>query len=541
MRIAFLRHSLALFSCGLTAFIAVGCGDDESSPSSVAPDTATPDTATPDTATPTAARPFPSGFLFGTAIAGFQVDMGCPTLPAEECDDPNSDWYAFVTSPETLESAGAHLAGDAPSKGPGFWELYPEDMTRAKEELGNNALRISFEWSRIFPNATDDADSFDELKALASPKALAGYHAQLAKLKALGMTPMVTLNHYSLPTWIHDGVGCHVDLAACSPRGWVDQARTVKEIAKYAGFVAQEFGAEVDLWATENEPFAVILPGYLLPSADRTNPPARNFAAAEAKVVFAALIEAHARMYDAVKAGDTVDLDGDGKPAEVGLVYAMAPVKAMDPQKPLDVKAAENVFYLWNMAFLNAVVKGDFDAELDGTAVRREDLAGRMDWLGINFYTRITVEGLDTALLPELSPLTTFNALTLVPWEDYTRGIYEMAMIVKGFGIPAYITETGTADPDDSGKQSKWLVETLTWIHEAIDDGADVRGYFYWTLMDNYEWNHGMGIRMGLYAVDTENVDKPRSPRSGVATYREITSAGGITEALLSAWPVAAE
>ncbi|MBT9560974.1 MAG: glycoside hydrolase family 1 protein [Myxococcales bacterium] len=561
MRTALLSHSFVLFSCGLTASFLAGCGDGDTSPNSVAPDVATPDGATPDgatpdgatpdgatpdgtasdTTTPSAPRPFPSDFLFGTAVAGFQVDMGCPTLPASECEDPNSDWYVFVTSPETLQSAGAHLAGDPPSSGPGFWELYPEDMTRAKEELGNNALRISFEWSRIFPSATDAAGSFAELKALASPKALAGYHAQLAKLKALGMTPLVTLNHYTLPTWIHDGVACHLDLASCSPRGWVDQARTVKEIAKYAGFVAQEFGAEVDLWATENEPFAVILPGYLLPSAERTNPPARSLATAEAKTVFAALIEAHARMYDAIKAGDTVDLDGDGEPAEVGLVYAMAPVKAMDPQNPLDVEAAKNVFYLWNMAFLNAVVKGDFDAELDGSAVRREDLAGRMDWLGINFYTRITVEGLETALLPDLSPLTTFNALTLVPWEDYTRGIYEMAMIVKGFGIPAYITETGTADPDDSGKQSKWLVETLTWIHEAIGDGADVRGYFYWTLIDNYEWNHGMEIRMGLYAVDTGSVEKPRSPRSGVATYREITSAGGITAALMSAWPVAAE
>src|SRR5882672_10330958 len=86
---------------------------------------------------------FPKGFLFGTAIAGFQADMGCPTLPAAQCEDPNSDWYVFITSPVTVNDL--HLAGDPPSAGPGHWELYQQDFDRAKGELKNNAFRTSLE------------------------------------------------------------------------------------------------------------------------------------------------------------------------------------------------------------------------------------------------------------------------------------------------------------------------------------------------------------------------------------------------------------
>ena len=102
--------------------------------------------------------PFNDDFLWGTAIAGFQADYGCPTLPREECEDVNSDWFTFTTDPRTVESDAAFLSGDHPSEvGPGFWELYEADFERASSELENNAFRLSIEWSRIFPTATDAA------------------------------------------------------------------------------------------------------------------------------------------------------------------------------------------------------------------------------------------------------------------------------------------------------------------------------------------------------------------------------------------------
>lgn len=481
---------------------------------------------------------FPDGFAFGTAVAGFQVDMGCPTLPDAECDDPNSDWYAFITSPDVQESANAHLAGDPPSAGPGHWELYAEDFDLAQKELNTSAFRMSIEWSRIFPTATDDVEGHDALKAIANEAAIKHYHDVFDALAARGLKPLVTLNHYTLPTWIHDAVGCHKDFATCSPRGWVDKDRTVKEIAKYAGFVAKEFGAQVDRWATLNEPFAVLLPGYLLPNAERTNPPALTLKIAEAKTVIVGLIEAHARMYDAVKEGDAADADGDGSASEVGLVYSMVPIAPQDPASPIDVKAAENVFYLYNMAYLNAVVKGDIDEDLDGKAEHRDDLANRMDYLGINYYFRVKVEGTATPFLPELSSLSTFNPLSLQTGDEYPKGIYDMAMVAKKeFGLPSMITENGTPIEADDDTAPSFLVRHLTWVSRAIRDGADIRGYFYWSLLDNYEWNHGMGMRFGLYAVDKDDPTKARVARKVAGVYAGIAKEGAISPELSARFP----
>ncbi len=485
--------------------------------------------------------PFPKGFLFGASVAGFQVDMGCPTLAKDQCDDPNSDWYQFVTSPAIVGDTGTHVSGESPDDGPGEWELYEKDLDLLKNEVHLGGFRFSFEWSRIFPKPTWGVEGYDALKAIADPAALAHYHAMLAAMKQRGITPLVTVDHYTLPTWVHDGVGCHQNIETCSPRGWLDKDKTVAEIAKYAGFVAKEFGGEVDLWATLNEPFAVVLPGYIFPSAERSNPPAVTLQSADAKTVLVALIEAHARMYDAIKANDTVDADGDGKASQVGVVYAMSPVAPKDPTDPVDVQAAKNVFYLWNMVYLNGVAKGDLDANLDGNPVHRDDLANRMDYIGINYYTRITVQGETAPALPDLSPLSTFNPFTIQTYEDYPHGIYEMAMIVKNdLGLPAIITENGAADPNDDGTAPSYMVRHLSWLARAIHDGADVRGYFYWSLMDNYEWNHGMDWKLGLYAVDPKDPQKTRVARQAVSVYREIADADAVTPDLVAKYPAPA-
>ncbi|MFT3836594.1 MAG: family 1 glycosylhydrolase [Myxococcaceae bacterium] len=482
--------------------------------------------------------PLPDTFLFGASIAGFQVDMGCPTLPNGECEDPNSDWYDFVTRRGEMSDIAQYLSTDAPDAGPGHWELYEHDYDLAKNQLGLDSVRLSIEWSRIFPSATDAANDDTAVNALADPKAVAKYHAMFAALKARGLKPLVTLNHYTLPKWLHDGVACHNDFAHCANRGWLDHDRILKEIAKYAAFCGREFGGDVDFWVTENEPFAVVLPGFLLPSADRVNPPGVQFQFAAAKQVMLAMEEAHARMYDALKAADTVDADGDGVKSFIGLVYSMTPARPKDASKMVDVTAANHLFYLYNDVFLDAVAKGDVDANLDGTKQHRDDLAGRMDYIGLNYYTRITVEGTDSASLPELSPLSNFNPLTLQVWEDYPRGIYEMSMHVHDrFGLPVIVTETGAQDPSDDGSGSSWLARYLTWTQRAVRDGADVRGFFYWTLMDNYEWNHGMDIKMGLYGIDKNDPMKHRVAKKSVATYRWITDERLVPEELQRLYP----
>lgn len=466
---------------------------------------------------------FPEGFRFGAATAGFQVDPGCPTRT--DCIDTRSDWYQWTTSADQLGDLKTLVTFEPLEHGPGMWELYAQDFDRAKDELGLDSLRVSLEWSRIFPQPTDGLEG-EALAAAADAQNVAAYHAQFAAMKARGLTPMVTLNHYTLPVWIHDGVACHKDLSTCPAKGWLDRERTVREIAKYAGYVAREFGGEVDLWATENEPFAVVLPGYLTPSVDRVNPPALSFKFDQARAVFDALIEAHARMYDAVKAADLVDADGDGTAASVGLVYAMTPSRPKNASSRVDQRGSDNVFYLYNTNFLDGVGKGIVDADWDGVPDQGSpdpQRANRIDWFGINFYTRITVKGLGSPAFPTLSPLTTFDPLSLELHEDYPQGLVEIALWVQQrYGKPMFITETGTDAAGDPEATRSWLVRYVDATKQALAQGADVRGFYYWSLVDNYEWNRGMEMKFGLYEIAQDQA-KTRTARSAVQAYREIT------------------
>jgi len=460
--------------------------------------------------------------------------MGCPTVPRAACEDPHSDWYAWITNPTLISEPGNYIEGDPPTAGPGFFELYPADLDRLANELHGNALRTSIEWSRLFPTSTVGIEGYAALKAAASPAALTYYHALFAAMKARHLTPLVTLNHYTLPDWIHDAAGCHADLDTCSPRGWLDADTTVNEIAKYAGFCAQEFGGEVDWWATLNEPFtAIVLTGYLLPTAQRTNPPGVFLRWDAARTVVQAMIRAHNRMADAIHAADTVSASGDGVAARVGLVYNLQAVSPQDPTNALDIQGAKNLDYLMNQLFLDGAIKGLVDAQLDGTQVQASDLGGRTDFLGINYYQRITEEGLAESAFPQGTPLFTFDPLTLEYTGDPAGLTQELAFASARYHLPMVITETGTTDPGDTGAGAAWIQETLTRAREAISSGIDLRGYFYWTLMDNYEWNHGMSLRFGLYAVDGSDPSKARTARpraiaafSAVAASRELVAAG---------------
>jgi len=470
----------------------------------------------------------------GTAIAGFQVDMGCPTLAAEFCEDRNSDWYQWTTTASINQNPKLYMSGQSPSAGPGFFELFAQDIDNAAQQLNNNSLRLSLEWSRIFPRSTIAASSFEELRTMASPQALQFYHQVFASMKAQGIKPLVTINHYSLPLWIHDAVACHNNLKTCKSKGWLDRSRIVTEIAKYAGFVAREFGAEVDLWVTLNEPLsAVVIPSYLILSEARVNPPGLSNRIREAKEATLAMIEAHARMYDAVKANDLVDADGDGAAAKVGLVHAMPTIKpASDSEK--DRNAVASARYLFNDLFLRAVAEGIVDEKWDGKTKVRADLQNRMDFLGVNYYFKVTVK--DGGFFNPgklISSKVTFDVDHIVADDAYPQGLYEVLQDAQVYGLPLYVTETGVESSQNEELAKDWLIQTLAWARRAVADGMDLRGYFYWSLMDNFEWNHGMDFKFGLFSVDPFDPSKTRKLKDVGAVYGLIGKQRRLSEEIL--------
>jgi beta-galactosidase len=523
------RRSLPILSLALLACSPAPSSNDETTgqtETSTGPDSETgSETDTGTDSGEELAYGFPEDFAWGFAIAGFQVEPGCPTLPASDCEDPASDWYQWVTDPELAADPDTHLSGDPLSAGPGMYELYDEDFARARDELNLNMARVSIEWSRLFPDgAAEAASSVDELVAYADPEAVAYYHDLFASARGHELELMVTLNHYTLPLWIHDGKACNQDIDTCVDRGWLDRERMLPAIAAYAGFCAREFGAEVDLWVTLNEPLAVVLSGYLLASESRTNPPGLSFAADEAVEVMFNMAEAHVWMYEQVHAEDQIDADGDGVAARVGPVMNLAPTMPADPRNALDVNGAAHADYLYNRVFLNVLSRGEFDRNLDGVVDETNpDYADKLDFTGINYYTKLTVTGTAGPVFPDY-PWFDFLPDTSNLFGGQPEGLAEAVAIAGEYGKPIYITENGSPDIETESAE-EFLIPHLQALHGAIEAGYDVRSYLYWTLVDNFEWNHGMQLRFGLYALEE---DKSRTLRPVGAALAEIAAQNGI-------------
>jgi beta-galactosidase len=467
------------------------------------------------------ARPFPDDFLWGSATASFQVDAGCPGR-ADGCVDPNSDWYQWITSPLIVDSPTMHVTGEDITHTAGMYELFEGDYDLMQAD-GHDAYRLGLEWSRFFPSAdAEAATTVDELIPLADADAVDTFHRKFAALRARGITPMVTLHHNVLPVWVHDGVGCHVDIDGCTERGWVDRDRIVRLIGLYAGWVGHEFGGDVDRWLTLNEPMATTMAGYLQPGEDRSSPPGLSMSAPHVVLSLHNQIDGHAAMYDALKAHDVEDADGDGSPAEVGIVMNMVDMSAADPDDPEDVAALAHADHLYHRLVLDGITAGSWDADADGVfESTRPELADRLDFLGVNYYNELIVRSISFLPLGEAAPA--FDFLPEFGWEPHPEGLGRVLQVASEYDVPLYVTENGTPHLDLAEDA---LVDHVASMWSALDSGVDVRGYFYWSWVDNYEWSHGMNMRFGLYALDQET--KERAARPVARRYREIVQQGGL-------------
>src|SRR6056297_1616657 len=193
---------------------------------------------------------FSKDFYYGASTAGFQVEMG-----SGKAIDRNTDWYVWTR--DKLNARNGIVSGDNPEDGCDYWLNYKAFHDLAAE-AGMNMLRIGVEWSRIFPEATFDCESPEDLKKAADMSAV-DHHKEIMKdITRRGMKLMVNLNHFTLPLWLHDPLKVNRD-KDLSAAGWVDE-RSVKEFAKYAQFVVSEMDELVDFWSTQNEPNVVAMP-----------------------------------------------------------------------------------------------------------------------------------------------------------------------------------------------------------------------------------------------------------------------------------------
>ncbi len=483
-------------------------------------------------------------FLFGAATSAYQVEGG----------NHANDWWQWGQVPLGSGSCDTVLACATPDQGPDHWDHFAADLAQAAA-LSMNAYRFSIEWSRVEPTE----GSYD-------PAALAHYHDLLSACAASGLTPMVTLDAVTLPQWLHavqpgasgvqeaSWVGGWRGLAGETPG---PDARIVRAFARFAADMAAEYGPQVDLWLTLEDPMSLAAQAYVTGSW----PPGAVLHLTDFRRAVVNLAYAHAAAYDAIHAGDLSAAADGGLPAQVGVAQQLTQF-LLDPRStdPNGTLFTEQMSYVFNSLFLNAVVAGNLDTHFDFSYSHPSDpegegtglaaLGGRADFLGVGYYGTLLVTPVAGGL-PDaqgsglvLPAVVGENTDPTVPHGDLPPGIQidpggfkEQLETVAGNWpyLPVYVVENGVADASDS-LRAAYLVDHVAAMQQAMQAGVDVRGYFHWALLDDFEWQYGLTPRYGLLSVSYEDPNRARTVTKGAKAYQQIIQALGVTPAIQAQW-----
>jgi beta-glucosidase len=414
---------------------------------------------------------FPPGFLWGVATSAHQVEGGCI-----------NQWSAW-------EEQGRIKSGDHVGLACDWWHNAEQDFDRARD-LGINALRLSLEWSRIEP----EEGRWDA-------GAIKRYRAMLQALRERGMRPFVTLHHFTNPLWLEARDAFH------SPH-------SVRLFERFVKKVVEELGDLCADWSTFNEPNVYASLGYFLGEF----PPGKKGRFIQAGHVTRNLCLAHAAAYRAIHALQ--------QNANVGWAQHMVVFRPRRKKSPIDRWLAEFVDRRFNQNFADSILTGMAPFPFNKFGHRLDEVKDTCDYIGINYYSRLR------AGLALNSPRTLFFQLTVPPHkpqgdrgvevpygEAYPKGLRRAARRFAEFKKPIYILENGVPDRDD--RIRPWLLRAeVKQMRKLLADGVDLRGYFHWSLTDNFEWNEGWHLRFGLIELDP--VTQERRPRPSADLYAQI-------------------
>lgn len=405
---------------------------------------------------------FPKDFLWGTATAAHQI----------EGNNKNSDWWFWEQSkkypphinPLLTEEQMADLPDREWPLEPSLdacnsYEMYEEDFDLCKK-LNNNAVRISVEWARLEP----EEGVFNKLE-------FDHYKRVLKAAQDRGLKTFVTLHHFTNPIWLS------------KQGGWLNPL-TVFKFKRYAKKCAQEFGTLIDFYATINEPQVYAVVSY----AWGTWPPARRNMILASIVGFNMAV-AHRLAYRAIKSVK--------KSFEVGVIMNIVWHESGNALNPfinfLDKVITKFRYFIGGDAFLILLGRDN-------------------DYIGLNYYF--------TEINENLAVNNKNDRVSDVGWWINAEGLEKNLISLKKFRTPIYITENGLADEKDR-LRIDFIKEMLISAAKAIAEGVDLRGYFHWSLLDNYEWHQGYWAKFGLVEVDRKNGFK-RKPRKSFDYYAKV-------------------
>jgi beta-glucosidase len=435
---------------------------------------------------PRATIHFPEGSYWGTATASHQV----------EGRNTNNNWSVWEQIPGKIVDGGT--AGLACDWWGGRWK---EDMDRAVE-TGQNAHRFSVEWSRIQPAP----DRWDE-------HAIDFYREMARGMIDRKITPMVTLHHFTDPLWMYEPSQDGNPLGA---GGW-ERDDAPELFAKFVKKIVGALKEYVNLWITINEPNIYLTGGWL----GGAFPPGKNDPKAAMKVA-TNLIKGHAAAYKIIH-----DLQPD---AQVGIAHHFRNFSPARPWFLPDRVLASTIFKSFNNGFVDPLATGKMHILNYRTQI--PEAAGTQDFVGINYYSNdLTKFVLDPKRLfmqlgfPPDALLSPSGFIANLP-----EGMFGAIKWARQYGKPIYITENGVEDATDLFRP-RYLIEHLFQVWRAVNFNWPVKGYFHWSLVDNFEWERAWTQRFGLWGLDITNQIRIR--RRSVDLYAAICHENGISSAMV--------
>ena len=439
-------------------------------------------------------RQFPKDFLWGTATSAYQVEGA-----ALDGGRGRSIWDTFSRTP------GMVRHGHTGDTGVDQYHRYEEDADlMAKLDLG--AYRFSISWPRILP----------EGRGAVNKAGIDYYKRLIGALHDRGIKAAATLYHWDLPQALED------------KGGWPHR-QTAEAFAEYADLCFRELGSDVDMWITVNEPWCSAILGYLVGvhAPGRKDRSAAYAAAHHLNVAHGMAVRKYRERGLAAPIGTTLNLDTP-EPAT---------------SRPEDVAAADRANDLRSLFFLDPVLGNPYprrhlalypEAKLPIQEGDRELIATPIDFLGLNYYysSRVAHADTKTAGPEQFREVVQFQEKTEMGWPITPFAFYRHLRWVSektGGKLPLYVTENGCAMPDELSRDGKrchdprriaYMRDHLDVCLTAIEDGIDLRGYFAWSLIDNFEWAHGYTKRFGIVYADY--VNQRRVPKDSFYYYRDV-------------------
>lgn len=415
---------------------------------------------------------FPPDFLWGTATSSHQV----------EGNNWNNDWWEWEHSEGHIkDNTNSGLACN-------WWDNAEADLDRAAD-MGNNAHRISIEWSRIEP----EPSVFDQ-------GALDRYREILQAMIERDIEPMVTLHHFSNPMWLRE-------------KGDFDSDLIIDFFRRYTAKVVATLGDLIPKWITINEPMVYLVLRYL--ENDFPEPVERGWTAGLRAQRH--MLRAHAAAYHTIK---------ESFPnSQVGIAKQYRPIHPWPPGNSLDRWWARRVSHFYNDIWMSSLKTGRLSWPLGRGIIR--NLANTFDFIGINYYSRALVRfpPRPGRLYEKEAPpgsVTTADGY----FEIYPNGLFEAIKAYLQYKKPIIITENGLPDATDNQRPS-YLLTHLREAWRAINFNFPVMGYYHWSLVDNFEWERGWTQRFGLIALDPATQERVWRPSAHL--YREICHSNSIS------------